>query len=175
MNADHYFTQLRENTKPVVVEITARWCVPCRVMRPALERVATAYRAQVDFWQIDADENPEVVQALGVLSIPVLMGYRKGEEVVRRLGSQSEARLRALFEEVSSGKPPHPAPSPTARALRLAAGAALLGLGWFTMRSPFLLAAGALVLFSAFYDRCPLWQALSPRLRRLFRRVIGSN
>ena len=175
MNAESFFTNLRENTKPVVVEISAKWCVPCRVMRPALERVLAAYREQVDFIEIDADENPDLVRHLRVLGVPTLIAYRKGEEIVRRVGSQSESGLKALFEGVSTGNLPNSAPSTFDRALRLAAGIALLALGWFTARSPLLMAAGALVLFSAVYDRCPVWRALSSRLAQVFRRNSSSE
>jgi len=63
---------------PVVVDIWAAWCGPCRQVAPLLEQLATEYDGRVKIVKVDADQNPETVTAAGVTSIPTLGFYRDG-------------------------------------------------------------------------------------------------
>ena len=160
-----FLERLRHHERPVVVDIWAPWCVPCRTIEPALDRLAERYAGRVDLWRVNADEEPEVARALGVYGIPTLIGFRQGQEIVRRTGALSEDALAELFEVALSGQGlAHPHLMATDRTLRLLAGGALLVLGWLGGPSPALLVIGGIVLFSGVYDRCPLWRAIVPRL-----------
>ena len=93
--------------------------------------------------------------------------YRDGGEALRQTGAQGSRALEALFEAALKGeKLERSKISVTDRALRLVVG---FGLGAVTLvtDSMFLLPVAGLVLFSAVYDRCPLWQLLAPRLKNL--------
>ena len=121
-------------------------------------------------WQINADEHPELLRALGVLGVPTLLLYQGTTEITRRTGAQPLDTLRTLFQAAYSGEaPPQPALQRSERLLRLAIAAVLLALGMANGSIPVLLVAAGLVAFSAVYDRCPVWQALAPRLKALFR------
>lgn len=170
MNLAEFQAKLQDNPRPVIVDIWAPWCGPCRTLSPRLAQVGDAYAGQVDVWKINADEEPELARALKIMGIPTLLMFRDGQEVARRTGLQSVETLRAMFDALlttdASGAAPHIAGlSDTDRWLRLATGALLVVLpitfGW----SPFLVVVGAVVLFSGVYDRCPLWQALTAKLR----------
>lgn len=63
---------------PVVVDIWATWCAPCRQIAPLLEQLAVEYDGRVKFVKIDADQNPDTVVAAGVTSIPTLGFYKDG-------------------------------------------------------------------------------------------------
>jgi thioredoxin len=161
------FSRLRQTAGPVIVEVWAPWCGPCRAMAPALQHLEAAYQSRVTLWRVYADEQPAVVQALGVNGIPTLVAFTGGQEQWRRTGAQSTGALASLFAALETEQAPPPALTTTDRVLRAGAGAALLLLAGLTGRFPLLLAAVAGVLiFSAFYDRCPLWRALTARLRR---------
>ncbi|MDZ4158794.1 MAG: thioredoxin [Anaerolineaceae bacterium] len=175
MNTNAYLTKLQTHSRPVVVDVWAPWCKPCRMMQPALDKVAGEYQSRVDVWKVNADEHPDLVRALRVMSIPTLIGFNQGKEVSRQIGVKPEASLRTLFEGVLTGKLPRRGPTPVDRILRISAGVALVAVGWFTDKSALLMASGGLVLFSAFYDRCPVWQALVPRLGQWLRRDTTSE
>ncbi len=169
-----FLDRLRRHERPVVVDVWAPWCLPCRTIEPALDRLAERYAGRVDLWRVNADEEPEAVRALGVYGVPTLIGFRQGREVVRRTGALSEDALAQLFEAALSGQgPAHPRLMATDRLLRLLAGGALLALGWRAGPAPALLVIGGIVLFSGVYDRCPLWQAVAPRLVAALRRAGG--
>ena len=163
--------RLSSNSRPVILDVWAPWCAPCRRMAPIVERLAAEYDGRVDVWKINADEQPEDVRRLKVLGIPTMISFRGDREIGRKIGAGSEGDLRALFEAALSGQVPARQGLPGAdRVMRLAAGGALVVLGLTTGPSLILLAAGGLVLFSAVADRCPVWQAIRPRLAALFGR-----
>lgn len=163
--------RLASHPGPLVIELWAPWCAPCRRMAPLVDRLGREYDGRVDLWKINADDQPDDVRRLGVLGIPTMIAYRNGQELGRKVGAGSEAELRALFEAGLSSQPMAGRGVPAVdRILRLAAGGALLVLGVTSGPSLLLLAVGGVVLFSAVADRCPVWQAIRPRVAALFGR-----
>ena len=164
--------RLENHPRPVIVDIWAPWCMPCRMMAPTLERLGQTYAGRVDVWKINADENASLVRSLGVFSIPTLIVYRGKQEIARRTGAQQPNALSGLFEAALAGEPPAKTGlATTDRLLRGFAGLALLTLGGISGPSLFLLAVGGIVLFSAVYDRCPVWRALAPRFKQVFLKI----
>jgi thioredoxin 1 len=140
-------------------------------MAPSLERLEAAYTGRVDLWKLNADEQADLVRALGVRSIPTLIVFQGDEEITRRSGGSSPASLDKLFEAAVAGEAPaRSGPAPSDRLLRSLVGVTLLALGGATGPSLLLAAMGGAILFSAVHDRCPLWQAFAPRLATLVRR-----
>ncbi len=163
--------RLATHPRPVIVDVWAPWCAPCRRMTPIVERLAGEYEGRVDVWKVNADEQPEQARRLHVLGIPTMIAFRSGQEAVRKVGAGSEADLRALFETALSGQAPARRGLPLSdRVLRLAAGTAFVLLGLSSEPSLLLLAVGGVVLFTAIADRCPVWQAVRPRLEAWVRR-----
>jgi thioredoxin 1 len=168
--------QIAAHDRPVVVDIWAPWCGPCRAIEPALKALAAEYEGRVDLWKLNADEQPATVQALGVRGIPTLIAFNGGQEVARITGARSRPELAAFFESALGGTP---APavagmSDSARRLRLFAGLALIVLGWFYGPNWPLMAMGALVVFMGVYDRCPVWKSVAGRVYSLFGRDPAS-
>jgi thioredoxin len=168
--------RLQQQEQPVVVDVWAPWCGPCRAMAPQLEAVSQQYAGRVELWKVNADENPDLVRTLGILGIPTLLVYRNGAEIARHTGSLSASAMRNLFEmSLSAGSAagdageyarPQWGPADNERRLRLLVAAALLILAAFTGWPIVLLLAAAAVFFSAVHDRCPLWQAVKGRLSK---------
>lgn len=155
----------------MVVDIWAPWCVPCRAMEPALKNIGLKYAGHVDILKINADDSPELVRALDVKSIPTLMAFAGGKMVMRRTGMQSPAELDALFEAAQKGrKPAIVPPAPFDRIIRTMGGLALITFGLINDVSYILIAVGGVLLFSAFYDRCPIYRAIVPRLLERFQK-----
>ena len=160
--------RLAAQTRPVIVDLWAPWCAPCRWMAPTVERLEREYDGRVDVWRVNADEDPEVVRGLGVMGIPTLVAFSAGREITRKVGAGSEANLRALFDAALSGQAPvRRGIASGERVVRLAAGAAIVILGLSAGPSVLLLGVGGVVLFTAVADRCPIWQAIRPRLAAL--------
>jgi thioredoxin len=163
-----FFERIKQNPRPVVVDFWAPWCVPCRVIEPLLHRLEKEYAGKVEVWKINADEQPEVLQSLKIYGIPTLVAFKNGQEVARRTGAASEAALSALFDSAISGeKPVQVGPSLFTRLLRLGLGSAILILAFqahFSGLYALLAVLGAVIAFTAVYDRCPIYKAISTRI-----------
>lgn len=177
MNNGKFVERLRKSPRPVVVDFWAPWCAPCQAIGPRVEKLGKDYAGRVDVWKINADEQPEILQALRIFGIPTLIAYHNGTEVTRRTGAASPAVLAGLFEAALAGVKPAPVGlGLSERLLRLGAGAVLVGLavqGHFAGGYLALAGLAAVILFSAVYDRCPIYRAVSTRLGELFGR--GAN
>ncbi len=176
MTKHEFETKIRHSPQPVVVDLWAPWCAPCRVMMPAFKEAEKKYAGKAKVLRINADESPEVIRSLHVFGIPTVVGFSHGEEIVRRSGVQSPHNLDKIFEAAISGEKPAVMPiAPRDRILRGGAGLVLLAIGWFTGPLWILMAAGAVVLFSAVYDRCPIYNAIAPRVTALFHKKDGNK
>jgi thioredoxin len=148
-----------------VVDFWAPWCGPCRMTKPVLEKLALEYAGQVTFLPLNADESRTVLEHYHVMSIPTVLALRDGKQVARVTGAQSEAQYRAMFAALAAGEAVRVSMAPFDRYLRLGAGLALAGIG-IAYGSWLALAAGGVVAFLGFYDRCPVWAALTGWLRK---------
>jgi thioredoxin len=97
--------------RPVVVDFSADWCAPCRVMVPEIEQLAEELDGQVDFVKVDVDRDVEVAAAYGVSSIPAFLLFEDGRPVARTVGAR---RARALGRELGLPEPAQ-ADTPTPR------------------------------------------------------------
>lgn len=87
---------------PVVVKAWAPWCSSCRALAPHVEHAATTSGVPVVDVQVDADPD-NLVEALGVRSVPTLIGLHDGAEVARLIGAQPADTIDALFATTRSG------------------------------------------------------------------------
>ena len=113
-----------------------------------------------------------MLKALGVMGIPTVVGFAGGKKILRRTGIQSAEALDIIFDSTLHQRiPAIIPPAPIDRLIRSGAGLALIALGWFSGQSILLMGIGGVLLFSAFYDRCPIYKAVVPRLTALFQRA----
>ncbi len=85
---------------PVVVDISAEWCGPCRVLGPLLHKVADAYAGKFILALVDADENMKIAGRHKVRGFPTVIAYSHGVEVDRFHSAQTEGYLRKFLDGV---------------------------------------------------------------------------
>jgi thioredoxin 2 len=82
------------STVPVLVDLWAPWCVPCRMVSPAVERAATDLAGRLKAVKVNVDASPAVARRFGAMSIPTLILLRDGGEVDRLIGAVPEPALK---------------------------------------------------------------------------------
>lgn len=172
MTPEEFENIVLKSTHPIMVYFWAPWCVPCRNLSPRLQEVAAQYTGQVDLINIDADQSTELVRSLNVLSIPTLSAYVNGKLLFRRAGAQNARELHEIFSAAAAARKPVFSLASVDRLLRLGSGTALLflGLNLGGLSRALLILLGAGWIFSAVYDRCPIYRAVSARLKTLLKR-----
>ncbi len=165
MNKDEFFQQLRQSELPTVIDFWAPWCAPCRRTKPILDQLGQEYAGRVNFLALNADEQPELMRELKILSIPTLLIVDTNKQINRMMGAQPPDHYRQLFESLASGVGIASVPiSNRDRFFRLGMGAILVIMAWM-YANWWLLPIGLIVMFWGIYDRCPIWQALSARFK----------
>ncbi len=84
-------------TKPVLVDFWAPWCMPCRMFGPVLDKVAKDTKGQASVVKINIDEEPELASRYGVMSIPTVMVFKNGQAVNRKVGVQTPGAVKEML------------------------------------------------------------------------------
>jgi thiol-disulfide isomerase/thioredoxin len=143
------------------------------MIEPALKKLEQEYEGKVEVWKVNADEQPEVLRKLKIYGIPTVIGFKDRQEIVRQTGAANRAALERIFEAALTGEILAEAETPLTwldRLIRIAIGVMFLGLAYLGsfrgLYAVFVLFA-VIALFSAVHDRCPVWQAIKPKLKSL--------
>jgi len=99
---------------PVLLDLWAPWCGPCRMVSPALERLAGEFAGRVKLVKVNVDTAPRISQRFRAQSIPLLLLLDHGQVVAQQIGAAPEAALRTWLEQgfarVEPGAGAQPAP-----------------------------------------------------------------
>ena len=96
---DGFTAAVLESDRPVLVDFTAAWCPPCRVMKPVLAELADE-RDDLRVVQLDVDADQRTAAEYGVLSMPTFMVFRDGEPVLTLVGARPKRRFASELSEV---------------------------------------------------------------------------
>ena len=90
------FQELLNSDVPVLVDFTAEWCGPCKMMAPELKKLVDMHGDSLRVIKVDIDKNPAAANAYQVQSVPTLMLFRKGQQLWRQSGAMSASQISAV-------------------------------------------------------------------------------
>ena len=88
---------------PVLVDFWAEWCMPCRMVAPTIEAVASKFSGRVKVGKVDTDANRDISAKLGISAIPTIILFNNGEVVRKFVGMTSEEEFSQEMEKVAGG------------------------------------------------------------------------
>ncbi len=94
---DDFASQVLQSDLPVLVDFTAVWCGPCKMLAPIVETLAEEWSGKVRVFKLDVDHNPDVAMQYQVMGVPTLMLFRNGEPVHRMTGYKPKAKVQREF------------------------------------------------------------------------------
>lgn len=93
-------SEVLQSSQPVLVDLWAPWCGPCRMIAPTVEKLSEKYQGKMKFCRLNVDENPLTASQYRVMSIPTLMFFKNGTVVDTVIGAVPESTLQAKVDAV---------------------------------------------------------------------------
>jgi len=97
VNEDNFQSEVLQASLPVLVDFTAVWCGPCKMLDPVVKQLASEWADKLKVVKLDIDDNPNLTMQYQVMGVPTLMLFVKGSPSQRVTGYQPKDRLVAKF------------------------------------------------------------------------------
>lgn len=100
LNEENFDEEVIRADVPVIVDFWAPWCVPCKMIAPAVEKISAAYKGTCKVGKLNIDDSGAVATRFDVMNIPTLLLFKDGQQVDRLVGVVSQADIERLLSEV---------------------------------------------------------------------------
>jgi thioredoxin 2 len=92
--------QVLDSPLPVLLDVWAAWCAPCRGMAPVIEELASSLSGRLRVAKLDVDKNPAAATRLRIQGIPTLILFKEGREVTRMIGARGRGEILSALANV---------------------------------------------------------------------------
>ncbi len=97
---DNFEQTVTKSAQPVLVDFWADWCMPCRMLSPAVDEVAKTYDGKIVVGKVNIDDQPELAQMFGVMSIPTLILFKGGNVSNKSVGVIGKDKIEKMIDSV---------------------------------------------------------------------------
>jgi len=102
INDSNFETEVLKSNQPVLVDFWAAWCGPCKMLAPVLDEIAIERAGRAKIAKVNVDQHPELAARYGVLSIPTLLYFAKGEVRHQTVGITTKKAITSTFDVFSA-------------------------------------------------------------------------
>ena len=100
LNSQNFEEEVLKSKLPVLVDFSADWCGPCKMMAPMIDEFAEEYEGELKVGKINVDQSPDIAQKYKVMSIPMFSFFKNGEVVETAVGALNKAKLQGIIDKV---------------------------------------------------------------------------
>jgi len=100
ISGDNFKKEVIGSKEPVLIDFWAPWCMPCKVIAPAVEELSEDLKGKVKVYKSNVDDNPDLATELSIFNIPTLLLFKDGKEVSRIIGINSKDAIAAKIKSV---------------------------------------------------------------------------
>ena len=103
LSMDNFESEVTQSTVPVLVDFWAEWCMPCKMVAPALSEIAKEYEGKAKIGKLNVDEQPDLAARFNIVSIPTMLLFKDGEVVQQQVGAAPKEQLETLIKTALEG------------------------------------------------------------------------
>ena len=98
VNDVNFDSEVLKSDKPVLVDFTATWCGPCKMLSPIVDKLADEFAGTYKVAKLDIDEARSIAQKYGIRSVPTVMVFKNGEKTAQNVGVAQRDKLVQLLQ-----------------------------------------------------------------------------
>lgn len=99
VNQENFEQEVLKSDIPVVIDLWAPWCAPCRMISPIFEQLGPNFDGKVKMVKMDIDQSPDIAAKYNISSIPTFLAFRGGEVVDKKVGALSRTGLSDFISQ----------------------------------------------------------------------------